>query len=57
MDSIIPLIGVTMLGGLLWLVIMVWAIRSHQYSDPKGDAHRILQTDYDDEPKDPPPRH
>ncbi|MCY4261257.1 MAG: cbb3-type cytochrome oxidase assembly protein CcoS [Rhodobacteraceae bacterium] len=53
MESIIPLITVTLLGGLLWLVIMVWAIRNHQYSDPEGDAHRILQTDYDDEPGDP----
>ena len=53
MDSIVPLIAVTLLAGLVWLIAMVWAIRSRQYSDPEGDAHRILRTDFDDDPKEP----
>ena len=51
MESIVPLIGITLLAGLVWLVVMVWAIRTRQYSDPEGDAERILRTDFDDEPK------
>ncbi|MCY4541929.1 MAG: cbb3-type cytochrome oxidase assembly protein CcoS [Rhodobacteraceae bacterium] len=51
MESIVPLIGVTLLVGLVWLAVMAWAIRTRQYSDPKGDAERILRTDYDDTPQ------
>ncbi len=51
MESIAFLIGVTLLAGLIWLAIMIWAIRSRQYSDPEGDSRRILKTEFDDRPK------
>ena len=51
METIVPLIVVTLVAGLVWLIAMVWAIRTRQYSDPEGDASRILTTDYDDHPK------
>ncbi len=51
MESMVFLIGATLLAGLIWLLVMIWAIRSRQYSDPKGDAHRILRTEFDDQPK------
>lgn len=38
------------LGGL-GLVAFIWSLRSDQYDDPDGDAHRILREDYDDKPK------
>ncbi|MDZ4093828.1 MAG: cbb3-type cytochrome oxidase assembly protein CcoS, partial [Paracoccaceae bacterium] len=28
-----------------------WALRSHQFDDPQGDANRILSPDWDDKPK------
>jgi len=38
----------TILGiGLVMLVVLFWAIRSGQYDDPDGAAHRILM---DEEP-------
>lgn len=51
MKSIAFLIGVTLLAGLIWLAAMIWAIRSRQYSDPEGDARRILKTEFDYRPK------
>lgn len=38
--------------GLLGLGAFVWTLRSRQYDDPDGDAHRILRDDYDDHPKE-----
>ena len=42
-------IGVIFLGAAIWLFI--WAVRSGQYEDLDGPAHRILMDD--DDPKIP----
>lgn len=41
------LIPIMLLLGLVMLGILVWAIRSGQYDDLKGDASRILMDDDD----------
>jgi cbb3-type cytochrome oxidase maturation protein len=46
---LIPL-SVFVAGLLLWGVL--WAVRSGQYDDPDGNAHRILMDD--DDPRIPP---
>ncbi len=51
MESIIFLIAATLTAGLCWLLALAWALRSRQYNDPDGDAHRVLRTDYDKHPK------
>ena len=45
--SIMPLF----LGGL-GLVGFFWMLKSNQFDDPDGDAHRILSDEYDDKPKE-----
>ena len=47
MDIIYMLIPIMLLLGLVMLGILVWAIRSGQYDDLKGDASRILMDDDD----------
>ncbi|AGT08224.1 cbb3-type cytochrome oxidase assembly protein CcoS [Paracoccus aminophilus] len=38
------------LGGLgLWGFI--WSLRRNQYDDPKGDAERVLSSEWDDKPR------
>ena len=49
MDVILLLIAAMMGVGLLGLAALFWAIRSGQYEDLDGAAHRIL--DDDDAPK------
>ncbi|MCY4005935.1 MAG: cbb3-type cytochrome oxidase assembly protein CcoS [Rhodobacteraceae bacterium] len=53
MKSILFLIGATLVAGLSWLLVLAWTVRTRQYSDPEGDAQRILRTDYDKSPKKP----
>jgi len=50
-DILYLLIPLSMLvaGLLIWGV--VWSVRSGQYDDPDGDAHRILMDD--DDPRIP----
>lgn len=38
------------LGGL-GLAAFIWALRGRQFEDPKGDAERILSSEWDDRPK------
>lgn len=45
------LIPITLFLGGLGLVAFLWSLRRHQYDDPKGDAARILNKDWDDRPK------
>jgi len=45
------LIPVTLFIGGVGLVAFVWALKSHQFEDPKGDANRILTEDWDHKPK------
>lgn len=40
--------------GLIGLAAFLWSLRSGQYDDLKGAAHRILIEDEDDEPRAPP---
>jgi cbb3-type cytochrome oxidase maturation protein len=51
MDILAYLIPVSLFLGGIGLVAFVWALRTRQYDDPEGDAHRILRSDYDDHPK------
>jgi len=50
-DILYLLIPLSMLvaGLLIWGI--VWSVRSGQYDDPEGDAHRILMDD--DDPRIP----
>lgn len=52
MDVLVFLIPVSLGLGLLGLGAFWWTLRSRQYDDPDGDAHRILRPDYDDHPKE-----
>ncbi len=47
MNVLVVLIPISLLLGGLGLACFIWTIRSGQYSDPKGDAARILM-DADD---------
>jgi len=49
MDVLVWLIPAALLLGLLGLVAFLWALRSGQFDDLDGAAHRILFDDDDDE--------
>ncbi|MDP6563244.1 MAG: cbb3-type cytochrome oxidase assembly protein CcoS [Alphaproteobacteria bacterium] len=51
MDALIILIPVALFLGLLGLAAFLWALRSGQFDDLDGAAHRIL---FDDENGDQP---
>lgn len=51
MDILAILIPVSLGLGALGLAAFVWTLRSRQYEDPKGDAERILSSEWDDRPK------
>lgn len=51
MDVLGILIPVSLFLGLLGLVFFVWAMKSRQFDDPKGDASRILTKEWDDKPR------
>ena len=51
MDILAYLIPVSLFLGGIGLVAFLWSLRSRQYDDPEGDARRILQKDWDDQPK------
>lgn len=51
MNVLVFLIPVSILIGLIWLVSFLWAARKGQFDDPKGNASRVLNDDYDDKPK------
>ena len=52
MEVLSLLIPVSLLLGLVGLGAFWWTLRSNQYDDPDGDAHRILSDEYDDQPKE-----
>ena len=52
MDVLAILIPVSLLLGALGLGAFFWSLKSRQYEDPKGDAHRILSNEFDDKPKE-----
>ena len=49
MNGLLFLIPVALGLGLLGLAAFFWALRSGQFSDPEGDAARILLDDEDGE--------
>ncbi|MDF3605544.1 cbb3-type cytochrome oxidase assembly protein CcoS [Paracoccus sp. DMF-8] len=51
MSIVAILIPVTLLLGGLGLAAFVWSLMRQQYEDPKGDAERILSSEWDDHPK------
>ncbi|WP_372841238.1 cbb3-type cytochrome oxidase assembly protein CcoS [Phaeovulum sp.] len=51
MDVLVYLIPASLLLGGIGLIAFVWTMRHRQYDDPKGDAERILNTEWDDHPK------
>ena len=51
MEVLVLLIPVSLLLGGLGLGAFIWALKSRQFEDPKGDAHRILTDEFDDKPR------
>ncbi|WP_112874229.1 cbb3-type cytochrome oxidase assembly protein CcoS [Paracoccus endophyticus] len=51
MEVLVFLIPVSLGLGGLGLLAFLWALRNRQYEDPKGDAERILSTEWDDRPR------
>lgn len=49
MDSLLVLIPVALFLGLLGLTAFLWALRSGQFDDLDGSAHRILFDEDDEE--------
>lgn len=50
MEILTYLIPVSLFMGGLGLAAFFWMLKKGQFDDPEGDAHRILRTDYDDQP-------
>ena len=51
MEILTILIPVSLTLGTMGLLAFLWALRSRQFDDPKGDAERILSDAWDDHPK------
>lgn len=51
MEILAILIPVSLGLGGLGLAAFVWALRGRQFEDPKGDAERVLNKDWDERPK------
>mgnify|MGYP001185106303 FL=1 len=45
MDILVYMIPLALLMGGLWLGIFMWALKTGQFEDPEGAAHRIFQED------------
>ena len=54
MNVLIYLIPAALFLGLLGLAAFLWALKSGQFEDMDGAAHRILIDDEDDQPADHP---
>ena len=52
MSGLLYLIPVALFLGLLGLAAFLWSLRSGQFDDLDGAAHRVL---FDDDPESPPP--
>ena len=50
MEVLSILIPVSLFLGLAGLAAFWWTMKSNQYDDPEGDAHRILSDEFDDHP-------
>jgi cbb3-type cytochrome oxidase maturation protein len=51
MEVLALLIPVSLVLGGLGLGAFFWSLRARQYEDPEGDARRILDPRWDDQPK------
>jgi cbb3-type cytochrome oxidase maturation protein len=51
MEILAYLIPISLVMGASGLAAFLWAMKTHQFSDPQGDAARILCKDWDDTPK------
>lgn len=51
MEVLVFLIPVSLFLGGLGLAAFLWSLKARQYEDPKGDAERILNKDFDDRPR------
>lgn len=51
MEILTILIPVSLGLGAVGLCAFIWALRSHQFEDPKGDSQRILSDEWDDHPR------
>ncbi|CUK04450.1 cbb3-type cytochrome oxidase assembly protein CcoS [Shimia thalassica] len=51
MEVLSYLIPVSLFLGGIGLAFFIYTLKSDQYSDPEGDARRILSDEYDDHPK------
>lgn len=51
MEVLSYLIPVSLFLGGIGLAFFMYTLKSDQYSDPEGDARRILSDEYDDHPK------
>lgn len=49
MGILLILIPLALVIGLCWLAFFIWTVKSGQYEDLEGAAHRILMDD-DDKP-------
>lgn len=52
MNGLLILIPIALFLGLLGLGAFLWALKSGQFDDLEGAAHRILEDDEDDLPKE-----
>lgn len=51
MDALVYLIPASLALGGIGLLAFIWSLRHRQYDDPKGDAERVLNSEWDDHPK------
>lgn len=51
MEVLVYLIPISLFLGGLGLIAFFWTLKSKQYEDPEGDAHRILSDEWDDKPR------
>ncbi len=51
MEILAILIPVSLGLGAAGLCAFIWALRSRQFEDPKGDAQRVLSDRWDDHPR------
>jgi len=56
MDVIYSLIPGMMFFGVLFVIVLVWAVKKGQYEDMEGSANRILLDDDDDMLRDDKPK-
>ncbi|MCO8145101.1 cbb3-type cytochrome oxidase assembly protein CcoS [Rhodovulum tesquicola] len=51
MEVLAFLIPIALFLGGLGLAAFFWALKHRQYEDPEGDSRRILNDDWDDQPR------